>query len=179
MHFPLVPETEKGPDAARERAHRAEKGDEMAVGNEVTLVGNLTDDPELRYTPSGTPVASFTVAINRRFRDPASGEWKDGETSFIRCNVWRQQAENAAESLAKGTRAIVVGRLRQRSWETPEGQRRSVTEVEVENVGPSLEWATASVTKAARSESGAGAPAPAFAAVATSENGAGDEEPPF
>jgi single-strand DNA-binding protein len=148
----------------------------MAVGNEVTLVGNLTDDPELRYTPSGTPVASFTVAINRRFRDPASGEWKDGETSFIRCNVWRQQAENAAESLAKGTRAIVVGRLRQRSWETPEGQRRSVTEVEVENCGPSLEWATASVTKSARSEGSSGAPA--FASVG-SDNGAADEEPPF
>ena len=147
----------------------------MALGNQVTLVGNLTDDPELRYTPSGTPVASFTVAINRRFRDPASGEWKDGETSFIRCNVWRQQAENAAESLAKGTRAIVVGRLRQRSWETPEGQRRSVTEVEVENVGPSLEWATASVTKSARSDG----EAPAFVGAGASDNGAADEEPPF
>jgi single-strand DNA-binding protein len=150
----------------------------MAVGNEVTLVGNLTDDPELRYTPSGTPVASFTVAVNRRMRDPASGEWKDGETSFIRCNVWRQQAEHAAESLSKGTRAIVVGRLRQRSWETPEGQRRSVTEVEVENVGPSLEWATASVTKSSRS-SGDSAPAFAAAAATTSDNGAADEEPPF
>jgi single-strand DNA-binding protein len=149
----------------------------MAVGNQVILVGNLTDDPELRYTPSGVPVASFTVAVNRRQRDPATGEWKDGETSFIRCNVWRQQAENAAESLTKGTRALVVGRLRQRSWETPEGQRRSVTEVEVENVGPSLEWATASVTKASRSESGG--EVPAFA-TATSENGAAaDEEPPF
>jgi single-strand DNA-binding protein len=148
----------------------------MALGNQVILVGNLTDDPELRYTPSGTPVASFTVAVNRRTRDPASGEWKDGETSFIRCNVWRQQAENAAESLTKGTRAVVVGRLRQRSWETPEGQRRSVTEVEVENVGPSLEWATTTVTKTARSEEShafAGAPA------ASSENGAADEEPPF
>ena len=148
----------------------------MAVGNQVILVGNLTDDPELRYTPSGVPVASFTVAVNRRQRDPATGEWKDGETSFIRCNVWRQQAENAAESLTKGTRALVVGRLRQRSWETQEGQKRSVTEVEVENVGPSLEWATASVTKASRSEGGE---APAFA-TASSENGsAADEEPPF
>jgi single-strand DNA-binding protein len=146
----------------------------MALGNQVILVGNLTDDPELRYTPSGTPVASFTVAINRRFRDPASGEWKDGETSFVRCNVWRQQAENAAESLTKGTRAIVVGRLRQRSWETPEGQRRSVTEVEVENVGPSLEWATASVTKSAKTDE-----PHAFATVGSSDNGAADEEPPF
>ncbi len=154
----------------------------MAVGNQVVLVGNLTDDPELRYTPSGVPVASFTVAVNRRQRDPVSGEWKDGETSFIRCNVWRQQAENAAESLTKGTRALVVGRLRQRSWETTEGQKRSVTEVEVENVGPSLEWATASVTKTSRSDSGE---VPAFAGGAAagsggSENGsAADEEPPF
>jgi len=150
----------------------------MAIGNQVVLVGNLTDDPELRYTPSGVPVATFTVAVNRRQRDPATGEWKDGETSFIRCNVWRQQAENTAESLTKGTRALVVGRLRQRSWETPEGQKRSVTEVEVENVGPSLEWATASVTKTSRSDSSS-SDVPAFAA-ATSENGStADEEPPF
>jgi single-strand DNA-binding protein len=148
----------------------------MALGNQVTLVGNLTDDPELRYTPSGVPVASFTVAINRRTRDE-SGEWKDGETSFIRCNVWRQQAENAAESLTKGTRTIVVGRLRQRSWETPEGQRRSVTEVEVENVGPSLEWATATIAKTART--GDAAPAFANAGATSSENGASEEEPPF
>lgn len=147
----------------------------MAVGNEVVLVGNLTDDPELRYTPSGVPVATFTVAVNRRQRDPVTNEWKDGETSFIRCNVWRQQAENAAESLTKGTRAIVAGRLRQRSWETPEGQRRSVTEVEVENVGPSLEWATASVTKSSRSSDAT----PAFATAGASDNGATDEEPPF
>jgi single-strand DNA-binding protein len=153
----------------------------MALGNQVTLVGNLTDDPELRYTPSGVPVASFTVAINRRTRDE-SGEWKDGETSFIRCNVWRQQAENAAESLTKGTRTIVVGRLRQRSWETPEGQRRSVTEVEVENVGPSLEWATATIAKTART----GDSSPAFATAGSSgssggseSNGAAEEEPPF
>jgi single-strand DNA-binding protein len=151
----------------------------MAIGNQVVLVGNLTDDPELRYTPSGVPVATFTVAVNRRQRDPATGEWKDGETSFIRCNVWRQQAENAAESLTKGTRALVVGRLRQRSWETPEGQKRSVTEVEVENVGPSLEWATAAVTKTSRSDSSSSSDVPAFAA-ATSENGStADEEPPF
>src|SRR5437879_13768344 len=150
MHFPLVPRRKKGREAALFAA-RAEEGDEMAVGNGVVLVGNLTDDPELRYTPSGTPVASFTVAVNRRTRDPASGEWKDGETSFIRCNVWRQQAENAAESLTKGTRTIVVGRLRQRSWEK-DGQKRSTIEVEIEHVGPSLEWATANVTKSARSD---------------------------
>jgi single-strand DNA-binding protein len=153
----------------------------MAQGNQVTIVGNLTDDPELRFTPGGAAVATFTVAINSRKRDE-SGQWVDGETSFIRCNVWRQQAEHAADSLSKGTRAIVVGRLRQRSWETPEGQKRSVTEVEVENVGPSLEWATATVTKASRSDSSSsGGSSPAFAGATGGSNGAGavDEEPPF
>ncbi len=147
-------------------------------GNQVTLVGNLTDDPELRYTPNGTPVANFTLAINRRTRDD-SGQWKDGETSFFRCNVWRQQAENAAESLTKGIRAIVIGRLRQRSWETPEGQKRTVVEIEVESVGPSLEWATANLTKTGRSDD-----TRAFAGAAAPQgNGATsagvDEEPPF
>lgn len=151
----------------------------MAQGNQVTLVGNLTDDPELRYTPNGTPVATFTVAINRRTRDE-NGQWKDGETSFLRCNVWRQQAENAAESLSKGSRAIVVGRLRQRSWETPEGQKRTVIEVEVESVGPSLEWAKAEVTKTPRSEEAS----PAFASTGGGGGGGSngstlDEEPPF
>lgn len=148
----------------------------MAIDNQVTLIGNLTDEPELRYTPQGVAVAAFTVAVNRRTRD-ASGEWRDGETSFIRCNVWRQQAEHAAESLGKGTRAIVVGRLRQRSWEAQDGQKRSAVEVEVDSVGPSLEWATATVSKSARSESvpsmaGAGANGAASSA-------GGDDEPPF
>jgi single-strand DNA-binding protein len=154
----------------------------MAQGNQVTLVGNLTDDPELRYTPNGTPVATFTVAINRRTRDE-SGQWKDGETSFLRCNVWRQQAENVAESLSKGARAIVVGRLRQRSWDTPEGQKRTVIEVEVESVGPALEWAKATVTKTPRSDSEAPAYAASNAGGASGgvgSNGAAiDEEPPF
>ena len=150
----------------------------MAQGNQVTLVGNLTDDPELRYTPNGTPVATFTVAINRRTRDE-NGQWKDGETSFLRCNVWRQQAENAAESLSKGTRAIVVGRLRQRSWETPEGQKRTVIEIEVESVGPSLEWAKAEITRTPREEG-----SPAFASSSVGGGGGSngsaiDEEPPF
>lgn len=148
-------------------------------GNQITIVGNLTDDPELRYTPNGTPVANFTLAVNRRTRDEA-GNWKDGETSFIRCNVWRQQAENCAETMTKGTRAIVVGRIRQRSWETPEGQKRSVVEIEVESAGPSLEWAKAKVEKTPRSDSSE-SPSPAFASTgATSSNGAPvDEEPPF
>ncbi|HVE90879.1 MAG TPA: single-stranded DNA-binding protein [Actinomycetota bacterium] len=148
----------------------------MANDNQVTLIGNITDDPELRYTPSGTPVASFTVAINRRVRDQASGEWKDGDTSFFKCNVWRQQAENVAESLTKGTRVIVVGQLRTRSWETPEGQKRSVTEVEVDHTGPALQWATAQVSKTARNDR-----VPEF--VGANGNGssdnASDEEPPF
>jgi single-strand DNA-binding protein len=152
----------------------------MAEGNSVTLIGNLTDEPELRYTPAGVPVANFTIAMNRRTRDPVTNEWKDGETSFLRCNVWRQQAENVAESLSKGMRVIVAGRLRQRSWEAQDGGKRSVVEVEVEHVGPSLQWATATVTKSAR---GDGEGAHAFAS-ASSANGASngapiDEEPPF
>lgn len=152
----------------------------MAVGNQVAIVGNLTDDPELRYTGSGVPVASFTLAVNRRGKDPDTGEWKDVETSFIRCNVWRQQAENLADSLTKGARTIVVGRMRQRSWETQDGQKRSVTEVEADSVGPSLEWAKADVTKS----SGRGDSGPAFASSpasggGSSDNGAPDEEPPF
>ena len=150
----------------------------MANDNQVILVGNLTDDPELRYTPSGTPVASFTVAINRRVRDQSTGEWRDGDTSFFKCNVWRQQAENVAESLSKGTRAIVIGQLRTRSWETQEGQKRSVTEVEVDHVGPSLQWATTEVRKSSKGDS-----VPAFAGASVS-NGSSeaplpDEEPPF
>ncbi len=153
----------------------------MAEGNSVTLIGNLTDEPELRYTPAGVPVANFTIAMNRRTRDPVTNEWKDGETSFLRCNVWRQQAENVAESLSKGMRVIVVGRLRQRSWETPDGAKRSTVEVETEHVGPSLQWATATVTKSAR---GDGETSHAFASSAASSgtsNGSGpiDEEPPF
>jgi len=151
----------------------------MAQGNQVTIVGNLTDDPELRYTPNGAAVATFTVAVNRRTRDE-SGQWQDGETSFFKCNVWRQQAENVAESLNKGTRAIVVGRLRQRSWETPEGQKRTVVEIEVESVGPSLEWSKASVTKTPRESGASAGGAPAFAGATNGSNGAPlDEEPPF
>lgn len=149
----------------------------MAQGNQVTIVGNLTDDPELRYTPAGAAVATFNVAVNRRTRDE-TGQWKDGETSFFRCNVWRQQAENVAESLSKGTRVMVVGRLRQRSWETPEGQKRTVIEIEVESVGPSLEWAKASVSKTPRDESST----PAFVASGGgggTNGSAVDEEPPF
>jgi single-strand DNA-binding protein len=114
----------------------------------VSLVGNLTDDPELRFTPNGSAVANFRLAVTPRVRE---GEgWKDGETSFFRVNVWRDLAEHVTDSLSKGDRALVLGRLKARSWETPEGERRSVVEVEAEEVAPSLKWATATVTRASR-----------------------------
>jgi single-strand DNA-binding protein len=107
----------------------------------VTITGNLTDDPELKYTPTGAPVANFRVAVTARVRD---GEgWRDGDTSFFRVNVWRQLAEHVADSLSKGDRAVIIGRLKSRSWETPEGERRSVVEVEADEVAPSLRWAIA------------------------------------
>jgi single-strand DNA-binding protein len=121
----------------------------MANDNQVTLVGNLTDDPELRFTPSGAAVANFRIAINSRVRD--GDTWKDGEPSFFRVNVWRQQAENVAETLQKGNRCVVIGRLRSRSWETPEGEKRSATEVEADEVAPSLKWATAKIERNPRS----------------------------
>jgi single-strand DNA-binding protein len=126
---------------------------EMANGNQVVIVGNLVDDPELRYTPNGAAVANFRVAVNRRFQDP-SGQWKDGETSYFRINAWRTLAENVAESLTKGSRVIVSGRLRSRSWENQEGETRSAVEIEADEVGPSLRWATAKVERQTRSGGG-------------------------
>jgi single-strand DNA-binding protein len=124
----------------------------MAAGDtQITIIGNLVDDPELRFTPAGQPVARFRVASTPRFRDQGSGEWKDGESLFMTCNVWRQAAENAAESLQRGMRVIVSGRLRQRSYETKEGEKRTVYEIEVDDVGPSLRNASAKVTRAQRS----------------------------
>ena len=122
----------------------------MSSDNQITIVGNITDDPELRYTANGAAVANFTVAYSTRIRD-AAGNWTDGDTSFFRVNVWRGLAENAAESLTRGTRVVVTGRLKQRSWENQEGEKRSVIEIEADDVGPSLKWATASVQKTARS----------------------------
>jgi single-strand DNA-binding protein len=122
--------------------------------NSVTLVGNLTDDPELRFTAQGAAVANFRIAVSKRIRDPQTNEWKDGDTSFFRINVWRQLAENVAESLTRGTRVIVTGTLKMRQWETQEGEKRSVVEVEATEVGPSLKWATAKVEKASRSNQG-------------------------
>jgi len=124
----------------------------MAAGDtQITIAGNLVDDPELRFTPAGQPVARFRVASTPRFRDNATGEWKDGDSLFLTCNVWRQAAENVAESLTRGMRVIVSGRLRQRSYETKEGEKRTVYEVEVDDVGPSLRNASAKVNRIARS----------------------------
>lgn len=119
----------------------------MAGETIITLVGNLTADPELRFTPSGAPVANFTVASTPRTFDRQTGEWKDGDAMFLNCAVWRQPAENVAESLTKGMRVIVQGRLRSRSYETREGEKRTVFEVEVDEIGPALRYATAKVTR--------------------------------
>ena len=129
----------------------------MAAGDtQITIAGNLVDDPELRFTPAGQPVARFRVASTPRFRDNTTGEWKDGDSLFLTCNVWRQAAENVAESLTRGMRVIVQGRLRQRSYETKEGEKRTVYEVEVDDVGPSLRNASAKVNRVARSGGGDG-----------------------
>jgi single-strand DNA-binding protein len=122
----------------------------MASDNCVTLVGNITDDPELRFTPSGAAVANFTVAVNRRYKNQ-DGQWEDKLDGFFRCNCWRDMAENVAESLQKGARVVVVGRLQQRSWDDQDGNKRSAFEVQVDEVGPSLRWATASIQKSQRS----------------------------
>jgi single-strand DNA-binding protein len=129
----------------------------MAAGDtQITIAGNLVDDPELRFTPAGQPVAKFRVASTPRYLDKTTNEWKDGDSLFLTCNVWRQAAENVAESLTRGMRVIVSGRLRQRSYETKEGEKRTVYEVEVDDVGPSLRNASAKVNKVARSGSGDG-----------------------
>jgi single-strand DNA-binding protein len=129
----------------------------MAAGDtSITIIGNLVGDPELRYTPTGQAVAAFRVASTPRYMDRTTNEWKDGDSLFLSCNVWRQAAENVAESLQRGMRVIVSGRLRQRSYETKEGEKRTVYEVEVDEVGPSLRNASAKVTRSSRSGGGGG-----------------------
>jgi single-strand DNA-binding protein len=128
----------------------------MAGDTTITVIGNLTADPELRFTPSGAAVANFTVASTPRTFDRQSNEWKDGDTLFLRCSIWREAAENVAESLTKGTRVIVSGRLVQRSYETREGEKRTVYELQVDEVGPSLRYASAKVTRTQRSGGGGG-----------------------
>ena len=174
----------------------------MAGDTTITVVGNLTADPELRFTPSGAAVANFTVASTPRIFDRQSSEWKDGEPLFLRCSIWREAAENVAESLTRGSRVIVTGRLKQRSFETKEGEKRTVMEVEVEEIGPSLRYATAKVNKASRGGGGGGggfgggapggtagggqrgpatepAEDPWGSAPASGSFGGNDDEPPF
>ncbi|MCC9205746.1 single-stranded DNA-binding protein [Arthrobacter sp. zg-Y769] len=128
----------------------------MAGETTITVVGNLTNDPELRFTPSGSAVANFTIASTPRTFDRQSNEWKDGETLFLRASVWREAAENVAESLTKGTRVVCQGRLKSRSYETKEGEKRTVMELEVDEIGPSLRYASAKVTRTQRSGGGGG-----------------------
>jgi single-strand DNA-binding protein len=128
----------------------------MAGDTVITIIGNITGDPELRFTPSGAAVANFTVASTPRQFDRTSNEWKDGETLFMRCSVWRDAAENVAESLQRGTRVLVSGRLKSRSYETKEGEKRTVIELEVDEVGPSLKYATAKVNRTQRGSGGGG-----------------------
>jgi single-strand DNA-binding protein len=128
----------------------------MAGETVITVVGNLTGDPELRFTPSGAAVANFTIASTPRNFDKQTNEWKDGDTLFLNCSIWRQAAENVAESLQKGMRVVAQGRLKQRSYETREGEKRTVVELDVEEVGPSLKYATAKVARVQRSGGGGG-----------------------
>jgi single-strand DNA-binding protein len=124
---------------------------QMAQDNQIVIVGNLTRDPELRYTPNGAALVKFGVAVSRRVKDDATGQWKDADTSFFDVTAWRTLAENVAETLTQGSRVVVVGRLRTNSWETPEGEKRSKIEIEAEEIGPSLKWATAKVERQSRS----------------------------
>lgn len=150
----------------------------MAGDTQITIVGNLTADPELRYTPSGQAVTRFTVASTPRFHDKESGEWKDGDPLFLSCDIWRQAAENVCETLTKGMRVIVQGRLRQRSYETREGEKRTVYEVMADEVGPSLKYASAKVTRTERDKPRASSGQPAEDPWATG-SGNYEGEPPF
>jgi single-strand DNA-binding protein len=149
----------------------------MAGETVITVVGNLTADPELRFTPSGAAVANFTVAATPRTFDRQSGEWKDGEALFLRCNVWRQAAENVAETLTRGMRVMVQGRLKQRSFETREGEKRTVVELEVDEVGPSLRYATAKVNKVSRGSGSGGFGGGGGGGGSTGGGGGGYDDP--
>jgi single-strand DNA-binding protein len=170
----------------------------MAGDTVITVIGNLTADPELRFTPSGAAVANFTVASTPRTFDRQTNEWKDGEALFLRCSIWREAAENVAESLTKGARVIVSGRLKQRSYETREGEKRTVVELECDEIGPSLRYATAKVNRASRGGGGGGGnygsgggggarqsggggavDDPWGSAPASGSFGGSDDEPPF
>ena len=148
----------------------------MANDNAVTIIGNCTRDPELRYTNGGMQVAGFGVAINQRRRNNDTGQWEDGETSYFDVTCFRELAENVAESISKGTRVIVSGTLRQRSWETPDGDKRSTVEIIADEVGPSLRWATASIERAGRSDGGG---APRGGTPSSPPTASDNEEEPF
>jgi len=145
---------------------------------QVTIVGNLTDDPELRYTPNGAAVAKFRVAVNRRYKDQ-SGEWKDGDTSYFTVNAWRTLAENVAETLTRGTRVVVSGRLQYRAWESQDGEKRSAVEIEADEIGPSLRWATARIERNPRSNSGSSSSGDWGEKVAAPVGGSSQEETPL
>ena len=166
----------------------------MANELNITIIGRLTEAPELRFTPSGAPVANFTIAQNSRVFDKQSNEWKDKPTNFFRCSIWREAAENAAESLEKGSAVIAYGEVTSRSYETKEGQQRTVQEIELQHIGPDLKWATAKVTKAQRQNNSSGgfggnrqaaAQEDPWATPAVNPNNGGgwgngpDSEPPF
>ncbi len=155
----------------------------MAGETTITVIGNAVDAPELRFTPSGAGVANFTVASTPRTLDRQSGEWKDGEPLFLRCSVWRDQAEHVAETITRGMRIIVVGNLKQRSYETKEGEKRTVYELDVQEVGPALRYAKATVQKAARSADGRDGQSPRGGYGTSGASGGGssnfDVEPPF
>jgi single-strand DNA-binding protein len=162
----------------------------MAGDTQITVVGNLVDDPELRFTPSGAAVANFRIASTPRTFDKQSNEWKDGDALFLSCSVWRQAAENVAESLQKGMRVVVQGNLRSRQYETREGEKRTVFEIQVDEVGPSLKYATAKVTRTQRSggssygggQQGGGQSSPSdndpWATPAAAPQGQGQSAPP-
>ena len=159
----------------------------MAADTVITLIGKLTDNPELRFTPAGTPVANFTVASTPRMFDRNTNEWNDGETLFLRCTIWREPAENVAESLTRGARVIVSGKLKQRSYQTREGQNRTVVELDVDELGPSLRYATAKVNRTTHStNSWSGPDAPQFTEPPSDDPwgqpamaAAADNEPPY
>lgn len=149
----------------------------MAGDTVITVIGNLTADPELRFTPAGAAVANFTVASTPRTFDRQTNEWKDGEALFLRCNIWREAAENVAESLTRGSRVIVSGRLKQRSYETREGEKRTVVELEVDEIGPSLRYATAKVNKANRGGGGGGFGSSGGSGGGRSQSNTGGDDP--
>lgn len=147
------------------------------MSSNITLIGNLVDDPELRFTPSGVAMAKIRLAVNRRWRGQ-DGEWQEN-TSFFTGTIWREQAEQAAESLQKGARVIVSGRLEQRSWETEQGEKRSVVEVQVDEIGPSLRWATATVNKTQRQDNWSDNKQAAGATAPSARDDYGPDEAPF